>query len=245
MSTTSRLQVFPDKSRLVEAAAHLAADLAAEAIAARGIFTIALAGGSTPRPVYERLASPDLAGSIDWSRVHVFFGDERCVPPDDPQSNYRMAREAMLSRVPIPGENIHRIRGEDQPDLAAAEAERSLWGLSPDAVVPSLDLVLLGLGDDGHTASLFPGTAALRETSKLVVPQYVDKLRCWRVTFTAALINAARRVAFLVEGAGKSATLRAVTEGPYQPDVLPSQLVQPAGGVDWLVDVAAASRLAQ
>ena len=229
----------------MEAAAALVVDRAAEAIAARGVFTIALAGGSTPKPVYERLASADRAASIDWSRVHVFFGDERCVPPDDPQSNYRMAREAVLSRVPIPNHNIHRIRGEDPPDAAAQAAERSLRGLCPDAAVPSLDIVLLGLGDDGHTASLFPGTAALRETSRLVVPQYVDKLRCWRVTFTAALINAARHVAFLVEGAGKATTLQAVTEGPFQPDVLPSQLVQPAGGVDWLVDVAAASRLTQ
>lgn len=245
MSTTNRLQVFPDKSRLVEAAASLVVDRAAEAIAGRGLFTIALAGGSTPRPVYERLASSELAGRIDWSRVHVFFGDERCVPPDDPQSNYRMASEAVLARVPIPETNIHRIRGEDPPELAAADAERSLRQLFAEAEVPSLDLVLLGLGDDGHTASLFPGTAALRETSRLFVPQYVDKLRSWRVTFTPPLLNAARQVAFIVEGSGKAATLHAVTEGPFQPDVLPSQLVQPAGGVDWLVDVAAASRLAQ
>ncbi len=167
------------------------------------------------------------------------------MPPDDTQSNYRMARDVLLARVPILEKNIHRIRGEDPPELAAAEAERSLRALFADAAVPSLDLVLLGLGDDGHTASLFPGTAALRETSRLVVPQYVDKLRSWRVTFTAPLLNAARQIAFIVEGAGKAATLHAVTEGPFQPDVLPSQLVQPAGGVDWLVDVAAASRLTQ
>jgi len=156
-----------------------------------------------------------------------------------------MASEAVLARVPIPETNIHRIRGEDPPELAAADAERSLRQLFAEAEVPSLDLVLLGLGDDGHTASLFPGTAALRETSRLFVPQYVDKLRSWRVTFTPPLLNAARQVSFIVEGAGKAATLHAVTEGPFQPDVLPSQLVQPAGGVDWLVDVAAASRLAQ
>lgn len=195
--------------------------------------------------MYERLATDQFAGRIDWSRVHVFFGDERCVPPDDTQSNYRMAKDVLLARVPIPEANVHRIRGEDPPELAAAEAERSLRALFADAVVPSLHLVLLGLGDDGHTASLFPGTAALRETSRLVVPQYVDKLRSWRVTFTAPLLNAARQVAFIVEGAGKAATLQAVTEGPFQPDVLPSQLVQPPVGVDWLVDVAAASRLAQ
>ncbi len=156
-----------------------------------------------------------------------------------------MARDVLLARVPIPETNIHRIRGEDPPELAAADAERAVRALFADAVVPSLDLVLLGLGDDGHTASLFPGTAAVRETSRLVVPQYVDKLRSWRVTFTAPLLNAARQVAFIVEGAGKAATLHAVTEGPFQPDVLPSQLVQPPVGVDWLVDVAAASRLAQ
>ena len=227
----------------MEAAAAFVAARASEAIADRGLFTIALAGGGTPKPVYERLARPDLAGSIEWDRVHVFFGDERCVPPDDPQSNSRMAREALLMHVPIPGENVHRIRGEDPPEAAAETAERAIRRLLPTAGVPSLDLVLLGLGDDGHTASLFPGTAALGEASRLVVANYVEKLSTWRVTFTAPLINAARHVVFLVEGAGKAAALQSVLEGPFMPETLPSQLIRPAGSLRWFVDEAAAGRL--
>lgn len=244
------LLVLPDKSRLVESAAELVARLAHEAIAGRGVFTVALAGGGTPRPVYERLAmihdqvSKGGQGIIDWPRVHVFFGDERCVPPEDAASNYRMAKETLLDRVPIPAENVHRIRGEIDPAVAAAEAEQDVRRVLGSGGVPSLDLVMLGLGDDGHTASLFPGTAALREATRLVVPQYVDKLAAWRVTFTAPLVNAARNVLFLVEGAGKAATLAAVLEGPWQPDVLPSQLVRPSDGVvHWMVDAAAAARL--
>ena len=243
MTTTSRLQVFPDRMRLVEAAAGFIAARASEAIAKRGLFTLALAGGGTPKPVYERLAMPDLAGSIDWRRVHVFFGDERCVTPDDPQSNFRMAREALLSHVPIPEEHVHRIRGEDPPPLAADEAERSLRRVLPAGDIPSLDLVLLGLGDDGHTASLFPGTTAVGEPSRLVVANYVEKLSSWRLTFTAPLINAARSVVFLVEGAGKAAALEAVLEGPFTPERLPSQLIRPASPLRWFVDEAAAGRL--
>jgi 6-phosphogluconolactonase len=229
--------------RLVEAAVAFVADRASEAIARRGLFTLALAGGGTPKPVYERLAMPDVAGAIEWSRVHVFFGDERCVPPDDPQSNFRMAREALLARVPIPDENVHRVRGEDPPTVAAEEAERSLRDVVPAAPVPSLDLVFLGLGDDGHTASLFPDTAALGEQSRLVVANFVEKLSSWRVTFTAPLINAARDVVFLVEGAGKAAALEAVLEGPFTPTLLPSQLVRPGGSLHWFADEAAAGRL--
>ena len=227
----------------MEAAVAFVADRASEAIARRGLFTLALAGGGTPKPVYERLAMPDVARAIEWSRVHVFFGDERCVPPDDPQSNFRMAREALLARVPIPDENVHRVRGEDPPTVAAEEAERSLRDVVPAAPVPSLDLVFLGLGDDGHTASLFPDTAALGEQSRLVVANFVEKLSSWRVTFTAPLINAARDVVFLVEGAGKAAALEAVLEGPFTPTLLPSQLVRPGGSLHWFADEAAAGRL--
>lgn len=229
--------------RLAEAAAAFVAARASDAIAQRGLFTLALAGGGTPKPVYERLATPDVAAGIDWGRVHVFFGDERCVPPDDPQSNFRMAREALLAHVPIPAEHVHRVRGEDPPTAAAEEAERSLRGVLTAAGVPSLDLVLLGLGDDGHTVSLFPDTPALDEQSRLVVANFVEKLSSWRVTFTAPLINAARDVVFLVEGAGKAAALEAVLEGPFTPSLLPSQLVRPGGSLHWFVDEAAAGRL--
>ena len=238
------ITVYPDHQSFVDGAAAFIAGLAAESIAARGRFTIALAGGGTPRPIYARLAAADHAAHIDWGKVHVFFSDERCVPPDDAASNYRMAREALLDHVPLPPDNIHRMRGEEDPALAALAYEQDLQRLFRTSVVPAFDLICLGMGDDGHTASLFPGTAALRERERWVVAQYVAVARAWRVTFTATLINAARHVAFLVEGAGKSETLRRVLEGAYQPDVLPAQLIQPISGqTHWFVDAAAAARI--
>jgi len=176
--------------------------------------------------------------------VHVFFSDERCVPPDDAASNYRMAREALLDHVPLPPGNVHRVRGDEDPALAALAYEQDLQGLFRAATAPAFDLICLGMGDDGHTASLFPGTAALREHERWVVAQYVAVARAWRVTFTPALINAARHILFLVEGAGKSETLWRVLEGPYQPDVLPAQLIQPLNGqTHWYVEAAAAAKI--
>jgi 6-phosphogluconolactonase len=237
---------YPDHRSFVDGAAALIAGQAVESIAARGRFTIALSGGGTPRPIYARLAMTDHTERIDWGKVHIFFSDERCVPPDDAASNYRMAREALLDHVPLPQENVHRMRGEADPAQAALACEQELRGVFRASSIPALDLICLGMGDDGHTASLFPGTAALREQDRWIVAQYVAVARTWRVTFTAALINAARAIAFLVEGAGKSETLWRVLEGPYQPDVLPSQLIQPAGGrTQWLVDAAAAAQLYQ
>jgi len=231
--------VYPDHQSFVDGAAAFIAGLAAESIAERGRFTIALAGGGTPRPIYARLAAAD---HIDWGKVHVFFSDERCVPPDDAASNYRMAREALLDHVPLPSANVHRMRGGEDPALAALAYEQDLQRLFRTSSAPAFDLICLGMGDDGHTASLFPGTAALREQERWVVAQYVAVALAWRVTFTPALINAARHVLFLVEGAGKSETLRRVLAGPYQPDVLPSQLIQPISGqVHWLADAAAAA----
>jgi 6-phosphogluconolactonase len=235
------ITVYPDHPSFVDGTAAFIAGLAAESIAARDRFTIALAGGGTPRPIYARLAAAD---RIDWGKVHVFFSDERCVPPDDAASNYRMACETLLDHVPLPPDNIHRMRGEEDPALAALAYEQDLQGLFRTSAAPVFDLICLGMGDDGHTASLFPGTAALRERERWVVAQYVAVARAWRVTLTATLINAARHVAFLVEGAGKSETLQRVLEGAYQPDVLPAQLIQPRNGqTHWLVDAAAATRI--
>lgn len=243
MAASSEILVHDSPASLVEAAAGLVVEEACRAVAARGRFTLALAGGGTPKPVYERLAKDDLVGAIDWSKTHVFFGDERCVGPNDPQSNYRMAREALLARVPLPEAQIHRIRGEADPVVAAAEYEQALREILRSEK-PRLDLVLLGIGGDGHTASLFPGTTAVREAKRLVAAQYVDKLTAWRVSLTPPLLDAAAEVAFLVEGEGKAEVLAAILEGPYRPDVLPAQRIQPtAGRVRWLVDAAAASRL--
>ena len=213
---------------------------APSAISVRGRFTLALAGGSTPRAAYDRLATHHRR--LDWHHTHVFWGDERCVPPDDPRSNYRMAKEALLDRVPIPKAQIHRIRGEAEPAQAAAEYQRELGGVGAEA--PALDLVLLGLGEDGHTASLFPGQPAVRETTHwaLAVPDPEGKL--WRVTLTPPVLNAARHVTFLVSGASKAARLRQVIEGPFTPALLPAQAVRPAHGqLTWMVDAAAAGEL--
>ncbi len=240
----SNLHVFADHPAFVDGSADFIAGAAASAIAARGRFTMALSGGGTPKPIYARLASADFQARIDWSKVHIFFGDERCVPPDDTRSNYRMAREVLLDHVALPVENIHRFRGEDDPAREALRYAQVLAGLYRTTAFPAFDLILLGMGDNGHTASLFPGTAALRETERWVVAQYVEVMTTWRVTFTAPLINAARLVAFLAEGAGKAPMLWNVLTGPYQPDVWPSQLIQPVNGeLHWLVDAAAAAKV--
>jgi 6-phosphogluconolactonase len=246
----SQIIVYPDHERLIRGAAAFLAGAAARSIAARGRFTLALSGGHTPRPLYARLAAPDYRDRIDWSKVHIFFGDERCVPPDDPQSNYRMVRETLLEQVPLPAGNIHRLRGEEAPEQAAADYARVLQkAFGGDAATggpppEGFDLILLGLGDNGHTASLFPGLEAVRERVRWVMAQYVEAVGRWRLTLTPVVINAAHRVAFLVSGANKAAILGRVLEGPYQPEVLPSQIIQPTHGeLHWLLDAAAAAQL--
>ncbi len=235
----SELLVFPDVDCLARAAADRFAALASAAVVERGRFAVALAGGSTPKPLYALLAEQPLAQELDWARVEVFWGDERCVPPNHPESNYRMAHRTLLRRVPILGENVHRIRGELGPEEAVAvyrlELQQALGGDG------RFDLVLLGLGPDGHTASLFPGTEAVDERERSVVPVYVAKRDSWRVTLTLPLINAARHVVFLVAGESKAAALASVRAG--QP--LPAAMVRPADGrLTWLVDRAAAAELA-
>ncbi|HEX8557727.1 MAG TPA: 6-phosphogluconolactonase [Pyrinomonadaceae bacterium] len=239
------LRVFDDPERVAAAAAARIAELAAAAADERGAFSIALSGGSTPRRVYELLAGREFAGRVDWAGAHVFFGDERAVPADHPDSNYRMANEALLSRVPVPGRNVHRIEGVGDAAANASAYESEMRGhFGEDAAWPRLDLVLLGMGDDGHTASLFPHTAALDERRLWVAANWVGKLGAWRVTLTAPAVNAARNVLFLVSGAGKAERLREVLRGERDPARLPSQLIRPAGGaLEWFVDRAAASGL--
>ncbi len=238
----TKLHVFSTPNALAEAAAVYVTHLAHAAISEHGGFSLALSGGSTPRALHTRLAHEPWRDAVDWGRVHVFWGDERCVPPDHPDSNYRMARETLLDHVPILPAQVHRLRGELPPDQAAAAYEAELRGLFPSAPWPAFDLVLLGMGDDGHTASLFPDTAALAETERWAVANHVEKLDAWRLTLTAPAINHAAHVAFLVAGAAKAERLREVLRGPYQPTVLPSQLIRPASGqLDWFVDLAAAS----
>ena len=248
---TKDVRVLPGVESLMEAAAERLVTRAAAAIGASGRFTVALAGGSTPRALYELLVTPRYARRIDWPRVHVFWGDERCVPPDDPASNYRMTREALLDHVPIPASNFHRIRGENPPVAAAAAYEEGLHrvfstrdGRPREASGACFDLVLLGMGDNGHTASLFPGLTAVRERERWVVSEYVAEVSMWRVTLTPVILNAAADVVFLVSGSKKAATLQQVVEGPYRCDVLPAQAISaPNGCVTWLVDEAAAANL--
>ncbi len=225
------VQLHETPEALARAAARAFVESAAEAIAERGRFAVALAGGSTPKATYEVLAR-DHAEDVDWPNVHVFFGDERTVPPDHEDSNYRMAREALLDLVPTG--SVHRMRGELPPDEAAASYETDLRQFFGGEAV--LDLVMLGIGGDGHTASLFPGTPALEVTDRLVVANPVPKLDTTRLTLTAPVLSAARAVSFLVAGEGKAEALREILEGDADPHRYPAKLVRPPGGPTWFVD---------
>jgi 6-phosphogluconolactonase len=239
----AHVEVWPDAVALVMRAAELFAETARQSTAWRDEFTVALSGGSTPRALYELLAGEVYAPKIPWEGTHVFWGDERCVPPSSEESNYHTAHEAMLARVPIPESQIHRMRGEDEPLEAALAYEKVLLEKF-NGNRPGFDLILLGMGEDGHTASLFPGSTALEETERLVVAPYVAKLKAHRLTMTLRTINAARSVTFLVAGKAKAETLRAVLEGERETRSFPSQMVEPdEGELVWLVDEAAASRL--
>jgi len=208
-------------------------------------FTAALSGGVTPRLFYQILGSPALAGRIPWNYIHLFQVDERCVPPDHPDSNYRMIREALLDHADIPAGNFHRMQAE-QADLVQAAcdyAQELARVLHPnDGDRPRLDMVFLGMGPDGHTASLFPGTSALAEQNVWVRPNHVERLGMRRLTMTLPLLNAAARVIFLVAGADKAEGIRKVLEGP--PSQLPAQRIQPVdGSLSWFLDEAAARKL--
>jgi 6-phosphogluconolactonase len=247
LSSSVEIRTLTTPQELFEAGAELVAHAAKEAVEERERFTIALSGGSTPRSLYNLLAT-NARTSLPWDRMFFFFGDERHVPPTDKDSNFRMANEAMLSKVPIPEANIFRVPAENPDANAAAEAyEQSLlkfFALEPGQV-PVFDVILLGLGPDGHTASLFPGTAALQDKSRLVVANWVEKFNTHRITFTLPLLNAARCVAFLVSGTDKAPALEAVLQSSAPGEQYPAKLVHPTNGkLIWLVDRAAASGLA-
>jgi 6-phosphogluconolactonase len=233
------VQLHETPEGLAEAAARAFVEGAAEAIAERGRYAVALAGGSTPKATYEVLAR-DHSEDVDWPNVHAFFGDERTVPPDHEDSNYRMAREALLDHVPVG--SVHRVRGELPPDEAAASYERDL-GQFFGGEFPVLDLVMLGIGEDGHTASLFPETAALEVTDRLAAANPVPKLDTTRLTLTVPVLNAAREVRFLVAGAGKAEALAEILEGEAEPHEYPAKLVHHPGDPIWMVDHAAARAL--
>lgn len=240
------IHICDDAGALARQAAYEFVRLANQAIGRTGRFTVVLSGGSTPRKMFEALAGDLFRSQVLWSNVEFFWGDERCVPPDHADSNYRMAHEALLSRVPIDETLVHRVPGEMGDVMqAAADYERTIrerFQLE-EGQFPRFDLVLLGMGDDGHTASLFPGTKAIHETGKLVVGHFVEKLEANRLTLTPPVFNGAFEVFFLVAGEGKAETLKNVLQGDFQPDLYPSQVIQPMKGrLVWMVD-RPASRL--
>lgn len=246
MSSSIEIRTLTTPQELFESAAEEIVRAANEAVADRGRFTLVLSGGSTPKNLYTLLAT-NARSSLPWERTYFFWGDERHVPPTDPDSNYRMVDEAMLSKIPIPPSNVFRMPAENPEAADAAAAyERTIqefFGLQPGGI-PRFDLILLGMGPDGHTASLFPGTDALKEKNKLVVANWVEKLKTSRLTLTLPVLNAARCVAFLVSGTDKAPSLKAVLEGDAPGEQYPAKLVRPADGkLIWLIDRAAASAL--
>ncbi len=216
-----------------------------QAINEDGRFVVALSGGSTPRSLHEYLVTPGNRERLDWTKGIFLWGDERSVPPDHPDSNYRMAQETLLDPLSIDPSRVHRMPA-DKPDLAAAAANyaKTIAKLFPAVAVPKLDLVLLGMGDDGHTASLFPGTAALNVSDQWVVANHVPQLDTWRMTMTYPLINAAKNILLLVKGSNKAERLNEVLHGELEPDRLPSQAICPVDGrLEWIVDTEAAAKL--
>jgi 6-phosphogluconolactonase len=239
------IRVFDDVEALSVAAAKAIVERSGRAEAEHGQFYVALSGGGTPSRLYHLLSQAPFREQVPWHSTQVFWGDERCVAPDDPESNYRQARDAFLSRVPVPQENVHRVRGELSPQEAAIEYASLLKRYAePPSEWPRFDLVLLGMGEDGHTASLFPGSTVEVSKPTMAVRGDYQGRPAWRVTLTPPVLNAAAAVIFLVTGTAKASTLARVLQGEYSPQTLPSQRIRPsAGELIWLVDREAAAGL--
>jgi 6-phosphogluconolactonase len=247
-SKTTQIEyyVYEDAAGFSRHAAQFFADQIGAAVEKRGIARIAISGGNTPKPVFALLAGEGFQAKVPWSNIQLFWVDERCVPPDHPDSNYGMTKKALLDHVPIPEANIFRMEGELDPEEAAARYESAIRNTLrlEGAELPTFDLVALGMGDDGHTASLFPHTAGLHEFGRIVIANHVPQKDAWRITLTSPVINQARNVIFLIQGADKAPVLKRVLLGPYDPETLPSQLIQPASGkITILLDEAAAAQL--
>lgn len=240
------LRTFPDSAAVARAASEIIVPTARDAAIGGRNFSLVLSGGSTPKLLYQLLAAEPVRSQVDWGRFEVFFGDERVVPPDHADSNFKMANDAMLSKVPIPAGNVHRMRGEIDPNEAAKEYGLLLKEKFGEG---GADVTLLGMGDDGHTASLFPGTAAIDEPHHRVVAHFVENSttgKSWRITTTAPFINRSKQVLIMVTGGGKAGRLKEVLTGPRDPHRLPIQLIRPSGGtVTWLLDTAAAAQVAE
>lgn len=243
-------QVEADSEAMSLTAADWVASAVESAVHGRGVARIAISGGGAPKRMFELLAdsSHPFRSRIDWARLSIFFVDERCVPPDSPDSNYRLAKKTFLSKVPLPQQNVIRIEGELEPEEAAARYEsaiRNRFRLE-GAQLPRFDLIVLGMGSNGHTASLFPDSEALHETMRLAVANHVVDKNPWRVTLTWPVINHADKIFFLIQSGSKAEVLGEVLSGPYHPDTLTSQLIQPESGeLSFLLDRAAAAKLPQ
>jgi 6-phosphogluconolactonase len=248
VKSIAEVHILPDSLAIANRCAQKFVEIAAAAVKEKGSFDVALAGGSTPKTLYGLLVNdPALRAQVPWDKMHLFLGDERHVGPSDPQSNFSMAQETMISKSPLQPAQVTRIKGEyPEAEEAAKEYERDLrtyFKLS-DGQFPRFDLVLLGMGSEGHTLSIFPGTKAVRENRRIAVHNWVGKVLMDRITLTAPAVNNARNVIFMVAGADKAPALTAVLERFYEPDQLPAQLIQPVNGtLLWLVDTAAGSML--
>ena len=242
------IRILTNLEAIARRAAQEFVQAATSAVSERGSFSVALAGGSTPKALYSLLVGDaGLRAQLPWDKMHLYFGDERNVAPDHADSNFRMATEALIAKAPLKPEQVFRIKGEyKDTEKAAQEYEQALrtsFKLA-DGQFPRFDLVLLGMGNEGHTLSLFPGTKALHETKRLVVRNWIGKLYTERITLTAPVASQAALAIFMVTGADKALALKGVLEGPYEPEQLPSQMIQPQNGrLLWLVDTAAGGML--
>jgi len=233
---------FTDMESLSQMAASMVTTLAAGTIGVNGIFSIALSGGDTPVRLFALLGS-EYSHSVQWRHVHVFWVDERCVSKDSGQSNFKRAYDSWLSRVPIPASNIHRIKGEMEPEIGALQYEDAMRDFFGGREIPSFDLIILGVGEDGHTASLFPGTSSLEDKERLAIPVYADKHKSWRITLTLPVLNNADHILFLVTGASKAEILSNIFDPEYRRRY-PAGLIQPAHGtMTWFIDEDAAKNL--
>jgi len=243
-----QVHIVADAEALAVAGANQLEAVLRQAVSDGRAASVALSGGSTPKRMGQLLAASPYAERIEWARIRVFWGDERWVPIGDPESNAGEAKRGFLDRVPLPKDQIHTFETQHgTPELAAEQYEQTVLEVVPSGDgIPQFDLIFLGMGDDGHTASLFPGTSAVHEQTRLVVANPVSKLNTIRLTFTSPLINAASLVVFLIGGAGKAEMLHKVLDGPVDVDLTPSQIVRPVrGSLVWIVDEAAAARLEQ
>jgi 6-phosphogluconolactonase len=244
-SAETRIRIFADLEALSQAAADFLVSLSRDALALKGRFAVAFSGGSTPRRFFSLLAASPYREQIAWASMYFFWADERCVSRGHPDSNYKLAYDTLLSKVPIPEENIHRIKGEKNPKQAAREYEDSLRQFFGTQPFPVFDLIILGVGVDGHTASLFPGTTAVHERTRIALPVYAEVPKPSRVTLTLPVLNNAAQVLFLASGREKAVVLHEIHEDG-NPKLYPAGLVRPVHGrLTWLIDRGAASLLAE